>query len=107
MSHCDDVELLELDITDSQHVVNDKVSKAIAMFGQIDILGNNAGYVLSANSKQLIGLKTSGVSGARICDRPSCGIVGGVSWRPGYLSCLQTAVAGPARSPVLDPLPLL
>jgi hypothetical protein len=47
MSHCDDVELLELDITDSQHVVNDKVSKAIAMFGQIDILGNNAGYVLS------------------------------------------------------------
>ncbi|KAJ5685531.1 hypothetical protein N7536_008150 [Penicillium majusculum] len=52
-AHCDDVELLELDITDSQHVLNDKVSKAIAMFGQIDVLVNNAGYVLSGVLEEL------------------------------------------------------
>lgn len=52
-AHCDDVELLELDITDSQHVLNDKVSKAIAIFGQIDVLVNNAGYVLSGVLEEL------------------------------------------------------
>ncbi|KAJ5958502.1 Glucose/ribitol dehydrogenase [Penicillium vulpinum] len=42
----DNVKLLELDITDSQHSLNENVSKAIAMFGHIDVLVNNAGYVL-------------------------------------------------------------
>lgn len=52
-AHSDNVKLLELDITDSQHALNEKVSKAIAMFGQIDVLVNNAGYVVSGVLEEL------------------------------------------------------
>ncbi|KAJ5823882.1 Glucose/ribitol dehydrogenase [Penicillium robsamsonii] len=45
-AHCDNVKVLELDITDSQDSLDENVSKAIAMFGHIDVLVNNAGYVL-------------------------------------------------------------
>ncbi|KAJ5518226.1 Glucose/ribitol dehydrogenase [Penicillium expansum] len=52
-AHSENVKLLELDITDSQHALNEKVSKAIAMFGQIDVLVNNAGYVVSGVLEEL------------------------------------------------------
>ncbi|KAJ5360459.1 Glucose/ribitol dehydrogenase [Penicillium concentricum] len=52
-AHCDNVKLLELDITDSQGSLNETVSKAIVMFGHIDVLVNNAGYVLSGVLEEL------------------------------------------------------
>ncbi|KAI9372226.1 hypothetical protein BJX61DRAFT_553082 [Aspergillus egyptiacus] len=39
--------LLQLDVTDSQDELNRKAVAAIQHFGQIDVLVNNAGYVLS------------------------------------------------------------
>lgn len=42
-----DVSLLQLDITASQDILNEKITSAIEIFGQIDVLINNAGYVLS------------------------------------------------------------
>jgi len=35
--------LMQLDITDSQDVINSKVTEAIAVWGRIDVLVNNAG----------------------------------------------------------------
>ncbi|KAJ6092311.1 Glucose/ribitol dehydrogenase [Penicillium canescens] len=45
-AQCDNVKLLQLNVTDSQDALDNKISEAIAMFGQIDVLVNNAGYVL-------------------------------------------------------------
>ncbi|KAI1458761.1 NAD(P)-binding protein [Annulohypoxylon moriforme] len=38
---------LELDVTHSQQVINDAIARAIAIYGRIDVLVNNAGYVVS------------------------------------------------------------
>ena len=35
--------LMQLDVTDSQDVINSKVTEAIAVWGRIDVLVNNAG----------------------------------------------------------------
>lgn len=37
--------LLQLDVTDSQEALNDKVAEAIAIHGRIDVLVNNAAYI--------------------------------------------------------------
>jgi NADP-dependent 3-hydroxy acid dehydrogenase YdfG len=37
--------ILQLDITDSQQNIRDKVAQAIAIYGKIDVLVNNASYV--------------------------------------------------------------
>lgn len=42
-----DVKLLQLDITQSQVVLNDTVAEAIQVFGHIDVVIHCAGYVLS------------------------------------------------------------
>jgi NADP-dependent 3-hydroxy acid dehydrogenase YdfG len=46
-AHHDNVKLLQLDITASEDSLNESVLQAMTMFGQIDVLINNAGYVLS------------------------------------------------------------
>ncbi|PLB50103.1 NAD(P)-binding protein [Aspergillus steynii IBT 23096] len=43
----DNVRLLQLDVTASQDVLDETIATAIALFGQIDVLVHNAGYVLS------------------------------------------------------------
>lgn len=45
-TECDNVRLLQLNVMDSQDVPNGKSSEAIAIFGQIDVLVNDAGFVL-------------------------------------------------------------
>ncbi|KAJ5753587.1 Glucose/ribitol dehydrogenase [Penicillium nucicola] len=52
-AHRDDVKLLQLNVTDSQDALNRKISEAVAIFGQIDVLVNNAGYVLSGVWEEL------------------------------------------------------
>ncbi|KAI9168088.1 Oxidoreductase BOA17 [Paramyrothecium foliicola] len=47
------VELLELDVTDSESVLRQKVEAAVSAFGHIDFLVNNAGYVLSGVWEEL------------------------------------------------------
>jgi len=37
--------VLELDVTSNQQNINDTVAKAIEIYGKIDVLMNNAGYV--------------------------------------------------------------
>ncbi|KAK6956848.1 hypothetical protein Daesc_002129 [Daldinia eschscholtzii] len=39
--------ILELDVTHSQEVINDTVAKAIAIYGRIDVVVNNAAHVTS------------------------------------------------------------
>lgn len=46
-THNENVHLMSLDITASQDVLNDASAEAVGVFGQIDVLVNNAGYVLS------------------------------------------------------------
>lgn len=41
----DDVPLLQLDVTASQESLNEKIAEAIKIYGRIDVLVNNAGYV--------------------------------------------------------------
>lgn len=36
---------LELDVTHSQQEINDTVAKAIAIYGRVDVVVNNAAYV--------------------------------------------------------------
>lgn len=43
----ENVELLSLDVTAPQDVLNQKIQEAISIFGRIDVLVNNAGYVAS------------------------------------------------------------
>ena len=38
-------EIMQLDITDSQQTIREKVAEAINMYGRIDVLVNNASYV--------------------------------------------------------------
>lgn len=40
-----DVVTLELDVTASQGELNDKAAEAIQVFGKVDVLVNNAGFV--------------------------------------------------------------
>lgn len=37
--------ILELDVTSSQQHINDTIAKAIGIYGRIDVVVNNAGYV--------------------------------------------------------------
>ena len=38
--------ILQLDITDSQQSIRDTIAKAISIYGKIDVLVNNASYIL-------------------------------------------------------------
>jgi NADP-dependent 3-hydroxy acid dehydrogenase YdfG len=38
--------VLQLDITDSQQSINGTIAEAIAIYGQIDVLVNNASYIV-------------------------------------------------------------
>lgn len=49
----DNVHLLQLDITASQNILYEKITRAITILGQIDVLVNNAGYVLSGVWEEL------------------------------------------------------
>lgn len=44
---------LQLDVTAPQEVLSDKIRDAVAIFGHIDVLVNNAGYVASGVLEQL------------------------------------------------------
>lgn len=44
---------LSLDVTAPQHVVDEIVSQAIKIYGQIDVLVNNAGYIQGAVVEEL------------------------------------------------------
>lgn len=44
----ENVELLSLDVTAPQDVFNQMIQEAISIFGRIDVLVNNAGYVASS-----------------------------------------------------------
>ncbi|KAK0634466.1 hypothetical protein B0T17DRAFT_502122 [Bombardia bombarda] len=53
--------ILRLDVTDSQQVINETMEKAIAIFGRIDVLVNNAGTVVIGTWEDLgylLGIKT-------------------------------------------------
>lgn len=43
----DDVHALQLDITAPKEILKGKIAQAVSIFGHIDVLVNNAGYVLS------------------------------------------------------------
>jgi len=43
----ENVRLLRMDVTDTQDILNEIAANAIQAFGHIDVLVNNAGYVLS------------------------------------------------------------
>jgi len=45
--------ILQLDITDTQQNIKETVSKALLVYGQIDVLVNNAAYVLSGTWEDL------------------------------------------------------
>jgi NAD(P)-dependent dehydrogenase (short-subunit alcohol dehydrogenase family) len=47
------VAVLQLDVTAPQTVLSDKAQEAVAAFGRIDVLVNNAGYVLSGVWEEL------------------------------------------------------
>lgn len=47
------VEAIQLDVTASNEVLCSKVEEAVAKFGTIDVLVNNAGYVLSGVWEEL------------------------------------------------------
>ncbi|KAL5585627.1 hypothetical protein FOVSG1_015016 [Fusarium oxysporum f. sp. vasinfectum] len=45
--------VLELDVTDSQHKIDQTIAKAIAIYGRIDVLVNNAGFVAAGSWEDL------------------------------------------------------
>ena len=45
--------ILQLDITDTQQNIKETVAKALLVYGQIDVLVNNAAYVLSGTWEDL------------------------------------------------------
>jgi NADP-dependent 3-hydroxy acid dehydrogenase YdfG len=45
--HHSNLRTLHLDVTASQEILDDKVAQALELFGRIDVLVNNAGYVMS------------------------------------------------------------
>lgn len=47
------VNTLELDVTATQEELDTKIAEAIDIFGQVDVLINNAGYVLSGVWEEL------------------------------------------------------
>ncbi|ORY69022.1 uncharacterized protein BCR38DRAFT_142746 [Pseudomassariella vexata] len=53
LQHFENVKLLQLDVTSPDHVLSEKVEAAISAFGGIDVLVNNAGYVLSGVWEEL------------------------------------------------------
>ena len=44
---------LQLDVTDSQQKIRDQVAKAIAVYGRIDVLVNNAAYIATGTWEDL------------------------------------------------------
>ncbi|KAF4970047.1 hypothetical protein FSARC_2865 [Fusarium sarcochroum] len=53
LQYLDEVKILSLDVTSSQSILETKVQEAIALFGRIDVLVNNAGYVESGVWEEL------------------------------------------------------
>ncbi|KAM0189304.1 hypothetical protein ACHAPI_010070 [Fusarium lateritium] len=53
LQHPDRVKVLSLDVTSSQSILETKVQEAIAFFGRVDVLVNNAGYVESGVWEEL------------------------------------------------------
>lgn len=47
------VKTMQLDVTNSQEVLDGKVEEALALHGTIDVLVNNAGYVLTGVWEEL------------------------------------------------------
>lgn len=45
-------EIIDLDVTEPQEMVTAKVQQAIAIYGRIDVLVNNAGFVFSAFAEE-------------------------------------------------------
>jgi len=39
--------ILDLDVTDTQQIIDEQIKKAIEIYGGIDVLVNNAGYMMS------------------------------------------------------------
>lgn len=47
------LERLELDVTASESVLSEKIQAAVELFGAIDVLVNNAGFVVSGVVEEL------------------------------------------------------
>ena len=47
------VKVIQLDVTDTQEILNGKAKQAVELFGRCDVLVNNAGYVLSGVWEEL------------------------------------------------------
>ena len=45
--------ILELDVTDKQPSINNVIDKAVNLYGHIDVLVNNAGFVTSGSWEDL------------------------------------------------------
>lgn len=61
----DSLRTLQLDVTASQSVLDKKVEEAIAFFGRIDVLCNNAGYLLSGVLEHVRSVQNCLYSGSR------------------------------------------
>jgi NADP-dependent 3-hydroxy acid dehydrogenase YdfG len=45
--------ILQLDVTDSQQTLYDTAAKAISIYGKIDVLVNNAAYIMAGSWEDL------------------------------------------------------
>jgi hypothetical protein len=85
-------DLLQLDVTASQEVLDGKIAEAFELHGRIDVLVNSAGYIQTGNFMLLTLIAAPTPSSQ---NSPPTSSAKSVSQRP---SCHISALARPARS---------